>query len=131
MKFNTTLRYFGDIWRKNTKCWETLRELSKLFKKSLQNSVKMLILAYFSKDLTNSCVHLSLFEKNANCWENFEKILKIFDENSIEKLNFLMIFVTFVTKNRAFGISTIFLQQFSRLRGWGISPLPPRKSASE
>ena len=66
---------------------------------------------------------------------NFEKFLKIFDENSIEKLNFYFIFIfyfifyffrKFVTKNRAFGNNTIFLQQFFRFRGGGgISPLPP------
>ena len=51
--------------------------------------------------------------------------MKIFDENSIEKLNFIMIFGKFVTKNRAFGNNTIFLQQFFRLRGREYSPLPP------
>ena len=63
---------------------------------------------------------------------NFEKILKFFDENSIEKLNclffyfyFLFFFRKFVTKNRAFGNNTIFLQQFFRFRGGGISPLSP------
>ena len=55
---------------------------------------------------------------------NFEKISKVFDENSIEKLNFIMIFEKFATKNRAFGNNTIFLQQFFRLRG-GDSPLHP------
>ena len=38
-----------------------------------------------------------------------------------------MIFGKFVTKNRAFGNNTIFLQQFFRLRGGGDSP--PPKSA--
>ena len=50
---------------------------------------------------------------------NFEKILKFFDENSIEKVNFLifyfnyLFFRKFVTKNRAFGNNIIFLHQFS------------------
>ena len=60
---------------------------------------------------------------------NFEKILKFFDENSLEKLNFLFLFfiffLKFVTKNRTFGNNTIFLQQFFRFRGGGISPLSP------
>ena len=51
--------------------------------------------------------------------------MKIFDENSIEKLNFIIIFGKFVTKNRAFGNNTSFLQQFFRLRGGDFSPLPP------
>ena len=59
---------------------------------------------------------------------NFEKILKFFDENSIEKLNFLFFnfyfFRKFVTKNRAFGNNTIFLQQFFRFRGGDFPPFP-------
>ena len=60
---------------------------------------------------------------------NFEKILKFFDENSIETLNFLFLFFIFfrkfVTKNRAFGNNTIFLQQFFRFRGGGEFPPSP------
>ena len=67
---------------------------------------------------------------------NFEKILKVFDENSIEKLHFYFIFILnfilnfifrkFVTKNRAFGNNTSFLQQFFRFRGGGeFPPFPP------
>ena len=64
---------------------------------------------------------------------NFEKILKFFDKNSLEKLNFLffiflffIFFRKFVTKNRAFGYNTIFLQQFFRFRGGGeFPPFPP------
>ena len=59
---------------------------------------------------------------------NFKKILKFFDENSIEKLNFFififLFFRKFVTKNRYFRNNTIFLQQFFRFRGRGISPFP-------
>ena len=60
-------------------------------------------------------------------------MLKIFDENSIEKLNFYFIFIfillfnfifrKFVTKNRAFGNNTSFLQQFSVVSG-GFLPSP-------
>ena len=54
--------------------------------------------------------------------------MKIFDENTIEKWNFLfcliLFFRKFVTKNRAFGNNTIFLQQFFMFRG-GDFPLPP------
>ena len=57
---------------------------------------------------------------------NFENIVKVFDENSIEKLNFLIFiyfcFGKFVTKNRAFGNNIIFLQQFFRFRGGGNFP---------
>ena len=51
------------------------------------------------------------------------KLLGNFDENSIEKLNFIFIFRKFVTKNIPFGNSTIFLQQFFRLRGERDFPL--------
>ena len=60
---------------------------------------------------------------------NFEKILKFFDKISLEKLNFFIfiIFILYffpkvVTKNRAFGNNTIFLQQFFRFRAGGDFP---------
>ena len=53
----------------------------------------------------------------------FEKILKIFDENSIEKLNFIMIFGKFVTKNRASEITPFFYNNFFGFGG--DPPLPP------
>ena len=60
---------------------------------------------------------------------NFEKIFTFFDENSIEKWNFfIFIFIgKFVTKNRAFGNSNSFLQQFFRFffGGGGFPPFPP------
>ena len=69
---------------------------------------------------------MRVWANNAHCWE-------IFDKNSIEKLNFYFfnfifyfIFRKFVTKNRAFGNNTIFLQQFFRFRGGaGDSPISP------
>ena len=39
-------------------------------------------------------------------------------------LNFYFIFRKFVTKNRAFGNNTIFLQQFFRFRRGGFPPFP-------
>ena len=58
---------------------------------------------------------------------NFGKILKFFDENSIEKSNFfIFIFRKCISKNSAFGNTTIFLLHFFRFRGGvGISPFPP------
>ena len=50
--------------------------------------------------------------------------MKFFDENFIEKLNFIIFFRKFVTKNRASGNNTIFLQLF-RFRGGVIFPLSP------
>ena len=93
----------------------------------------------FHKNIAKNALFLHIFQKNYQTMRyffarldekltllgNFEKILKIFDENSIEKLifNFNFIFRKFVTKNRAFGNNTIFLQQFFRFRG--VSPFPP------
>ena len=57
-----------------------------------------------------------VWTKNTIVWE----ILKIFDENAMEKLNFLYFLGKFVAKNRNFGNSIIFLQQFfPRFGGWG------------
>ena len=47
---------------------------------------------------------------------NYEKILKVFDEDS---LYFYIYFGMFVSTNRAFRNTIIFLQQFVRFRGWG------------
>ena len=81
----------------------------------------------FFKHLNKLCVHFfARLDEKHELLGNFEKILNFFDENSIEKLNFLFFIRKFVTKNRAFGNNTIFLQQFFRFRGGGgISPLPP------
>ena len=122
-RFNELCGNFSRVWTKNTNCWKFLRKFSKVFIRILS---KCITFAYFSKEFNKPCVNfLRVWTKNANCWE----ILKIFDENSIEKLNFYFIFnfifQKFVTKNRAFGNNTIFLQQFFRFRGGGVSPLPP------
>ena len=55
--------------------------------------------------------------------ENFEKSLKFFDDNSIEKMNFLLFLENLLLK-RAFGNNTIFTAIFS-VSGVGISPFPP------
>ena len=94
-----------------------------IFKKFLQKFVKMLYFTiYFKRFNKPMRSFFAVWTKNTNCWE----ILRIFDETSIEKLNLIRIFGKFVTKNRAFGDNTIFLQQFFRLRGGGIfPPFPP------
>ena len=62
----------------------------------------------------------SPFGQKAHCCE----ILKIFDENSIGKLNFILIFGKFVTKNRALGNNTTFLQKLFGFGGGGFPPSP-------
>ena len=61
-------------------------------------------------------------DENFKLFGNFEKILEIFDENSIEKLNFYIFLGKVVAKNRAFGNTIIFQQQFFPVRGDGFEP---------
>ena len=113
-----------------------LESFEKNFEKFHKNIAKnALFLHIFQKELTNHALIFSRLDQKRKLLGNFEKILKIFDENSIEKLNFYFIFILnfnlifrkFVTKNRAFGNNTSFLQQFFSVSGGGleISPLPP------
>ena len=91
----------------------------------------MYYFSIFFKKFNKPCVNLLRIWTKNTLLGNFEKVLKIFDEVSIEKLNFYFIFIfnfifrKCVTKNRAFGNNTIFLQQFFRFRGGGISRFPP------
>ena len=64
---------------------------------SSENWLKCIIYAYFSKDFVNHALIFRAFGRKTKCWD-FEKILKIFDENSIEKLNFLFLFLLFFSK---------------------------------
>ena len=56
-------------------------------------------------------------------WENFENLWWNF-YRKIEFLFFIFSCLKFVTKNRAFGNNTIFLQQFFRVGGISPFPLP-------
>ena len=99
---------------------EVLREISKMFKKFLKKIAEKHEISIFLKKCNKVRVKFwRVWKKNANCLE----ILRILDEKSIEKLNFYFYFGKFVTKNRAFGNNTIFLQQCFRFRG--DFPLPP------
>ena len=86
----------------------------------LRKSLNMHYFCIFFKKFNKPFVNFwHVWTKNANCWE-------IFDENSIEKLIFYFIFRKFVTKNRAFGNNTSFLQQFFGFgRGGDFPPSPP------
>ena len=131
MKFNKPCVNFWRVWTKNTKCWEILRKFLKIFKKILQRFVKILYFSIFFKRFNKPMrSFFAVWTKKHKLLGNFEKILKIFDENSIEKLNLIMIFGKFVTKNRAFGNTTIFLQHFFGLGGGYPPPLPAPKSGS-
>ena len=69
--------------------------------------------------------------KNLSNFLLFEKILEIFDENSKEKLNFYLFLGKVVAKNRAFGNTVVFLQQFFQVRGGGLNPRNPPPYATD
>ena len=114
------MRYFFARFDDKHNLLEILGKISTIFNKILKKIAKMHDLSIFFKKFNKPWVDFSLvWTKNANCWE----ILQVFDENPIEKFHFY--FRIFVTKNRAFGNNTIFLQQFLQFfLGGGISPFP-------
>ena len=126
MKFNKACVMFWRVWTKNTKCWEILRKFSKIL---IRHLWKCFILAYFSKDLTNPCVHFSPFGQKTQIvgkfWENFENFWWKFNW----KLTFIRIFGKFVTKKEPSEITPFFYNNFFGFGGGGIShpslPNPP------
>ena len=97
----------------------------KIFKNFPKKIAKMHYFSIFFNEFNKPCVNLlQIWSKNANCVEILRK-LNIFDENSIEKLNFFIIFGKFVNKNRSLGNNTIFLQLFFFCFGGGVSHLSP------
>ena len=104
---------------------EILRNFRNFSKNSSENFEKSIILAYFSKSLTNHALIFRAFGRKLQIVGKFEKSLEIFDENSIEKLNFYLFMGKVVAKNRAFGNNIIFLQQFLPVRGGGLNTPNP------
>ena len=96
-------------------------EFSKIF---LGKLLECIIFAYFSKKIIKPGVNFSqrLDEKH-KFFEIFEKFLKIFDENSIEKLNFLLFLENLLLKIEPSEISSFFYNSFFSFRG--ISPFSP------
>ena len=135
------MRYFFARFDEQDNSLEILRKFSKIFEKfSSENCLKCIILAYFSNKLTNYALIFCAFGRKTEIvgkfWENFE----IFWWKFYRKIEFIIIififyfFRKFVTKNRAFGNNTIFLQQFFSVSGRGefppsplATPLPVRK----
>ena len=127
-KFNKPCVYF--LARLDQK-QKLLRNFPKIFKQFLQELAKIHYFSIFFKKFNKPMRSLfAVWTKKNKLLRNFQKILKALDENSIENLNFIIIFRKFVTKNRAFWSNTIFLNRFFGLRGGGITPSPPPKSAS-
>ena len=93
----------------------------------IRKLIKMHYFCIFLKDLTSHALIFCAFGRKTHIfgkfWENFENFWwKCY--RKIEIFSFNFIFRKFVTKNRAFGYNTIFLQQFFRFGG-GDFPLPP------
>ena len=101
----------------------TQENFRKFAKNSWRKLQKMLYFRLFCKNILKPCVKFwRVWTKNTIVWGNFEKILKILDENSMEKLNFYLVFGNFVAKNRNFGNNIIFLQQSFPVRGVWTPP---------
>ena len=92
-----------------------LESFEKIF---LRKLLKMHYFCIFFKKFNKPCVNFCPFGRKMQI---VVKFLKNFEENSIEKLNFYFIFNfifrKFVTKYRAFGNNTSFLQQFFSVSG--------------
>ena len=88
----------------------------------------MIILPYFSKNVTNPTLNFRAFGRKTQI---FWEILKFFDKISIRKIEFLTIFGKVFDKNRAFGNNIIFLRQFFQFRGGGTFPMFPPGGAYE
>ena len=97
--------------------WENLRKFWKDFFRKLQ---KCIIFSIFFKSVNKLWFNfLRLCTKSTNCWENLRKfwhfLMKILYKNW--NFYFFIFFRKFVTKNRAFGSNTTFLQHFFGLGG--------------
>ena len=60
-RFNKPYVNFSRLWTKNTICWEILRNFRKFSKDFLENLENSIILAYFSKNLTNNALIFRAF----------------------------------------------------------------------
>ena len=72
----------------------------------------MHIFSIFFKKFNKHVLIFRAFGRKTQIIGKFGESMQIFQENSIEKLNFSIIFGKFVTKNRAFGNNNLFLQHF-------------------
>ena len=87
----------------------------------------LIVLAYFSINLTNPALIFRVFGRKTQFVGNFEQILKIFDENSMEKWNFYFIFIfiqdNLLLKIEPSEITPFFFNNFFGFGGGGF-PLP-------
>ena len=99
------------------------QKFSKIFWRKLRKMLYFSI--FFKKLLTNHALLFRAFGWKMQIvwkfWENFENLWRKF----YWKIEFLIIFGKFLTKNRALGNNTIFQQQLFRFRGGGFHHFPP------
>ena len=112
---------------KNTISWKFLRKLSKSFKNYLKNMLKCIILAYFSKDLTNHSLTFCAFGRKTQIlgtfWEKFENLWWKF-YRKIEFLFFIFILENLLLKIEPSEIAPFFYNIFW-FRGVEFFPLSP------
>ena len=103
-----------------------LEILGKFLKLFFRKLLKYIILSYFSKDLTNLAFDICGFGLKTHIfvklWDNFENFWWKF----YRKMEVLFYFYigNNVTKNKAFGNNTIFLQQIFSVLGGGGGNFP-------
>ena len=117
---------YWKFWENFRKFWENFRKFWKFFFRKLQ---EMHYFSIFFKEFNKHCCNFSRFGRKMQIvgkfWENFETFWWKFYRKIEIFIIFIFIFYffrKFVTKNRAFGNNTIFLQPFFGFGG-GISPL--------
>ena len=110
--------WFSRVWTKNTISWKVLRKLSKI---SSWNRKNQLFLHIFQANLTNhSLISLGVWTKTqffGKFWEDFENLWwKFYWKIEFLFYFYFLFFEKIVSKDRAFGNNTSFLQQGFRFR---------------
>ena len=115
---------FSRVWTKNTNSCEISKGLIKFSNDFLRILFQIIHLAYLSEKVTIPALIFHAFGRKPRIVEKFSENFESFDENKQTNFEFLINFVIFLTKNRAFGNNIIFLQQFLSV-SVGFPPFPP------
>ena len=90
-KFNKPSIRFLRVWTKNATCRIFLRKFS-------EENCERIILAYFSKNLTNHAFKFCAFGRTTQFLGNFEKIFESFSKNFFKKFLKMHYFCIFLNK---------------------------------